>query len=95
MKIQEIGIFEAKTKFSELIEKVERGQSFRITKRGKPVACLISEEQQTGGTHAKLTAWELFQRIQKGKAKISLQDTDDLVRESRRQLLDRTTKLLR
>ena len=95
MKTNEIGVFEAKTKFSELIEKVERGQSFRITKRGKPVARLISEEQQTSESPTKPTAWKLFLRIQKGKSKISLQNTDELVRESRRQLLERTTKLLR
>ena len=34
----DINLFEAKTHFSEIIKKVERGQRFRITKRGKPVA---------------------------------------------------------
>ncbi len=39
MKIQETGIFEAKTHFSELVDKVYReGAVYRITKRGKPVA---------------------------------------------------------
>ena len=37
-KGKEISLFEAKTHLSEIIKKVERGQSFRITKRGKPVA---------------------------------------------------------
>lgn len=35
-----IGAFEAKTHLSELLEKVGRGESFLITKRGKPVAAL-------------------------------------------------------
>jgi len=35
----EIGIFDAKTRFSELIEQVSRtGQPITVTKRGKPVA---------------------------------------------------------
>ena len=34
----EIGSFEAKTHLSELLQKVERGESFVITRRGKPVA---------------------------------------------------------
>jgi prevent-host-death family protein len=38
MKPTEIGAFQAKTHLSELLEKVERGQVFRITRRGKPVA---------------------------------------------------------
>lgn len=39
MKVQETGIFEAKTHLSELIERVQKeGITYRITKRGKPVA---------------------------------------------------------
>lgn len=38
MKVTEAGIFEMKTHLSEFIEKVERGETFIITKRGKPVA---------------------------------------------------------
>jgi prevent-host-death family protein len=36
-----VGIFEAKTKLSELIEAVKRGEEIRITQRGKPVARLV------------------------------------------------------
>lgn len=38
MDTEEIGAFEAKTRLSELLEKVQRGHVYRITKRGKPVA---------------------------------------------------------
>ena len=34
----EIGAFEAKTKFSELLRKVEQGERFTVTRRGKVVA---------------------------------------------------------
>jgi prevent-host-death family protein len=38
MATTEIGAFEAKTRLSELLDRVARGQVYRITKRGKPVA---------------------------------------------------------
>jgi prevent-host-death family protein len=38
MEPEEIGAFEAKTRLSELLERVSRGHIYRITKRGKPIA---------------------------------------------------------
>ena len=38
MKPKQIGAFEAKTHLSELLERVDRGQTYIITKRGRPVA---------------------------------------------------------
>jgi len=38
MEVEEIGAFEAKTRLSELLEKVRRGHVYRITRRGTPVA---------------------------------------------------------
>ncbi|MEP0323135.1 type II toxin-antitoxin system Phd/YefM family antitoxin [Bauldia litoralis] len=35
---QSVGAFEAKTKFSELLDRVEKGEEVIITRRGKPVA---------------------------------------------------------
>jgi antitoxin (DNA-binding transcriptional repressor) of toxin-antitoxin stability system len=40
-----VGIFEAKTKLSELIEAVKRGEEIRITQRGKPVARLVVDNE--------------------------------------------------
>ncbi len=40
MQTQTIGAFEAKTHFSELLEKVHQGTLFIVTKHGKPVAQL-------------------------------------------------------
>ena len=36
-----IGTFDAKTHFSEIIENVQKGKNYTITKRGKPVAKII------------------------------------------------------
>jgi prevent-host-death family protein len=38
MNAKEIGVFEAKTHLSEVLEQVEAGQVFIVTRRGKPVA---------------------------------------------------------
>ena len=46
MAQQQIGAFEAKTHFSQIIEKVEHGADFVITRRGKPVAKIIPFKQE-------------------------------------------------
>lgn len=38
MEIKEIGAFEAKTRLSGLLEQVRKGTTFRITRRGHPIA---------------------------------------------------------
>lgn len=41
LTMREVGIFEAKTRLSSLINDVEKGERFTITKRNLPVAMLI------------------------------------------------------
>lgn len=38
MKPEEIGAFAAKTRLSELLENVRLGRTYRITRRGRPIA---------------------------------------------------------
>ena len=38
MNPKKIGAFEAKTRLSEILDRVDRGQVYVITKRGRPVA---------------------------------------------------------
>ena len=40
-----IGAFEAKTKFSELLERVKRGEEITITRHEKPIAKLVPVER--------------------------------------------------
>ena len=44
---ESIGLYDAKTHFSELIEQVQQGQSVVITKHGKPVAELVPANVKT------------------------------------------------
>jgi prevent-host-death family protein len=48
MKPKEIGAFEAKTRLSELLERVDHGQVYVITKRGRPIAELRPVRGRTG-----------------------------------------------
>ena len=43
---QIIGAFEAKTHFSQIIDKAEKGADFIVTRRGKPVAKIIPFEKE-------------------------------------------------
>ena len=94
MRAIEIGAFEAKTKFAELLEKVARGHEYLITRRGRPVARLVGEDHKATARSGKLKVWGLYLKIQKGGRKIGERQMDDLVRESRRELEKRTEKLL-
>ena len=42
--VRKVGAFEAKTKFSELLDRVERGEEIIITRHGKPVARIVPHE---------------------------------------------------
>ena len=44
-----IGAFEAKTHFSALLERAQRGEQIVITKRGKPVARLVPVATASAG----------------------------------------------
>ena len=39
--MKRLGAYEAKTHLSRLLDEVERGESFAITKHGRPVALLV------------------------------------------------------
>ncbi len=41
--MQTIGAFDAKTRLSELLERVAKGEVFQITKHGHPVARLVPD----------------------------------------------------
>ncbi len=45
--MREVGIYEAKVKLSELLERVEAGQEITITNHGRPVARLVAVPTRT------------------------------------------------
>jgi prevent-host-death family protein len=44
---KQIGSFEAKTRFGDLLDRVERGEEITITRRGRPVARLVPISEDT------------------------------------------------
>jgi prevent-host-death family protein len=65
---QQIGAFEAKTHFSQIIEKVESGADFIITKRGKPVAKIIPFKQEREMTRQEAIAQLIeMRKLYRGK----------------------------
>lgn len=50
---EEIGSYDAKTKLPEILRRVEAGESFTITNRGKPVADVVPS---SSGSRAKAQA---------------------------------------
>jgi prevent-host-death family protein len=42
--MREVGAFEAKNTFGKLLDQVEHGEEIVITRRGKPIARLVSAE---------------------------------------------------
>jgi prevent-host-death family protein len=48
MKPKEIGAFDAKTRLSELLDRVDKGAVYVITKRGRPVAELRPPSRRGG-----------------------------------------------
>jgi prevent-host-death family protein len=54
----EIGAFDAKTRLSELLRKVEQGERFTITLRGRPVADVVPSQVKN-----RLRAAEAVRRL--------------------------------
>jgi prevent-host-death family protein len=66
----QVGIFEAKTRLSELLERVERGEDVVITRRGAPIARLAA----LAGRPRKIDLEQVF--AEAASARASLQKTD-------------------
>jgi prevent-host-death family protein len=77
-----IGAFEAKTKFSELLDRVSHGEEITITKHEKPVARLVPFDKPS---RVELAA--LFQRMATFRAGHPL-NPQGLERVSYRDLID-------
>jgi len=60
MPAQPIGIFQAKTHLSELVEKVQRGERFTITRHGRPVADLGPVQSQVARPRRGVARSESF-----------------------------------
>ncbi|VAW62742.1 hypothetical protein MNBD_GAMMA09-1685 [hydrothermal vent metagenome] len=76
----EIGSYDAKTKLPEILRRVERGEAFTITNRGKPVADLIPSKS---GDHAKTEA-AVSNILKAKKHRVSDQELKDFMESGRK-----------
>ena len=67
MHTQQIGAFEAKTHFSRILEKIENGEDFIITKRGKPIAKIIPFENKIMSRKEAISALREMRKLYRGK----------------------------
>ena len=62
-----VGLFEAKTRLSDLVERAKRGERITITKRGVPTAMLVPVDE-----HAQMSVSEAVDRLLELRKSISL-----------------------
>ena len=82
MNSMTVGAFEAKTKFSELLEQVSQGAEITITKHEKPVARLVPFEKPS-----EVELATLFAQMEEFRAKHPL-NPKGLEKVSYRDLID-------
>ena len=54
----EVGVYEAKTHLSQLLDQVAVGRVVRITRHGRPAALLSAVPDQTAPTRRPVGGWE-------------------------------------
>jgi prevent-host-death family protein len=57
--MDEFGVFEAKNKLSDLLDRAERGEEIIITRRGKPIAKLVPIAKKSKRQRAQEAAQDI------------------------------------
>ncbi len=79
----EVGLFDAKNRLSELVSLAERGEEVVITRRGEPVAKLVSVKPTHDRAEA-LAAMERMAERRKNFPKITREEILAMIAEGRR-----------
>jgi len=69
-----MGAFEAKTHFSEVLNRVERGETITITRHGRPVAKIVPEDQ-----HNRDRALDALRRLKSLRGTVQGVGIDELI----------------
>ena len=77
---EKIGSYDAKTKLSEILRRVEAGERFTITNRGKPVADLIPSRSGDG----QLVEGAIANILKARKHVVSSQELSELKNQGRK-----------
>ncbi len=79
-----IGYYEARTRLSELLDKVAQGKEFLITRRGKPAALLVPPPRQATQDVREVIQEMLEFRDREGPTLASKATVRELIEEDRR-----------
>ena len=80
--MNDVALFEAKNRLSELINRVEAGEEIAITRRGKVVARLVPPAPEQAGQRARDAIASL--RTSRKGVSLGRLNSRDLVREGQR-----------
>lgn len=80
MSVNNVGIHDAKTHFSKLIESVKKGRSITITQRGHPVAVLVPVDDQLQDKKDRLIAIEKIREFKKLQSPMSAKEFERLLK---------------
>ncbi|MEA2876508.1 MAG: Antitoxin Phd YefM, type toxin-antitoxin system [Hyphomicrobiales bacterium] len=92
-----VGAYEAKTKFSELIARAEKGESFVVTKNGRPVAEIkppkaFDRERARQAGERILARLDAAPKVSEAEAQRNWEETKRMIEEDREQEIDRWLK---
>jgi len=83
--MESIGIYEAKSKLSQLVERAESGREVVITRRGKPVAKLVPVQAgQEVDRKAIMGEIRAFSKTIKLKRKLTMRELREAIEWGRR-----------
>jgi len=83
--MESIGIYEAKSKLSQLVERAESGREVVITRRGKPVAKLVPVQAgQEVDRKAIMDEIRAFSKTIKLKRKLTMRELREAIEWGRR-----------
>jgi prevent-host-death family protein len=83
--MESIGIYEAKSRLSELVERAESGREVVITRRGKPVAKLVPAQVGQGvDRKAIMDEIRAFSKTIKLKRKLTMRELREAIEWGRR-----------
>jgi prevent-host-death family protein len=78
--MKHVGMFEAKTRLSALVEEVERGGTVVITRHGKPVAQLVRAEPELT-EEEKAQRREAIEKLRENARKLNIKATPEEIKE--------------
>ena len=82
MSMENIGSYEVKTRLSEILRRVQAGESFTITNRGKPVADLMPSK--VASRQKTAAAIDAIRKIRKTVTSISDERLEEYRKEGRK-----------